>query len=119
VVSYEPIGVVRSPFHERAGMPLQSIAAAEVHGQVEIEPAYAPGLRDLDGFSHLYLICHLHRSVPGDLQVVPLSMTPCGECSRRDRPAIPTRSAFDAFEAECTGWLDKGARRVHEVRADQ
>jgi tRNA (Thr-GGU) A37 N-methylase len=71
VVSYEPIGVVRSPFHERVGMPLQSVAAAEVHGHVEIEPAYGPGLRDLDGFSHLYLICHLHRSVPGDLEVVP------------------------------------------------
>jgi tRNA-Thr(GGU) m(6)t(6)A37 methyltransferase TsaA len=70
MVAYEPIGVVRSPFHERPGMPLQSVAAAEVHGRVEIEPAYAPGLRDLDGFSHLHLICHLHRSVPGNLEVI-------------------------------------------------
>jgi tRNA (adenine37-N6)-methyltransferase len=155
VVSYEPIGVVRSPFHERAGMPLQSIAAAEVHGQVEIERAYAPGLRDLDGFSHLYLICHLHRSVPGDLQVVPyLDDTVRGVFATRTprhpnpiglsvvrlhsvqdatlrvsgidlldgtpvldiKPYVP---AFDAFEAERTGWLDKGARRVHEVRADE
>jgi tRNA-Thr(GGU) m(6)t(6)A37 methyltransferase TsaA len=71
VVSYEPIGVVRSPFTERQGMPLQSVAAAEVEGRVEVAARYATGLRDLDGFSHLHLICHLHRSVPGELLVVP------------------------------------------------
>jgi tRNA (adenine37-N6)-methyltransferase len=155
VVSYEPIGVVRSPFHERVGMPLQSVAAAEVHGQVEIEPAFAPGLRDLDGFSHLYLICHLHQSMPGDLEVVPyLDDTLRGVFATRSprhpnpiglsvvrlhsvqgatlhvsgldllegtpvldiKPYVP---AFDVFSAERTGWLEQGARRVHEVRADQ
>lgn len=71
VVSYQPIGVVRSPFTERPGMPLQSVAAAEVRGRIEVKPAYAPGLRDLDGFSHLHVITHLHRAVPGQLEVVP------------------------------------------------
>jgi tRNA (Thr-GGU) A37 N-methylase len=33
-------------------MPLQSVAADEP-GRIEIDPALEPGLRDLDGFSHL------------------------------------------------------------------
>lgn len=37
----------------------------------EIRTELQPGLRDLDGFSHLHLITHLHRAAPGGLQVVP------------------------------------------------
>ena len=32
------------------------------------------------------------------------------------KPYVP---AFDVFDAERTGWLEQGARRVHEVKADQ
>ena len=70
-VTYEPVGVVRSPFTSTEGMPLQPIAASEVRGRIEIRPELAPGLRDLDGFSHLHVIAHMHRGVPGDLEVVP------------------------------------------------
>lgn len=83
-ITYHPIGVVRSPFTERQGMPLQSVAAADVHGQIQLQPAYVPGLRDLDGFSHVYVIAHLHRSVPGKLEVVPyLDDTPRGVFATR------------------------------------
>jgi tRNA-Thr(GGU) m(6)t(6)A37 methyltransferase TsaA len=155
VITYEPIGVIRSPFHERAGMPLQSVAATDILGRVELDPAYAPGLRDLDGFSHLHLICHLDRSVANDLQVVPyLDDTVRGVFATRSprhpnpiglsvvrlrsvqgttlhvsgidlldgtpvldiKPYVP---AFDVFDAERTGWLEQGARRVHEVKADR
>jgi tRNA-Thr(GGU) m(6)t(6)A37 methyltransferase TsaA len=71
-ISYHPIGVVRSPFTRLEGMPLQSVAAREVRGQIEVDPQYAPGLRDLDGFSHLHVVTHLHRGAPGGLEVVPL-----------------------------------------------
>ena len=70
-ICYQPIGVVRSPFTALGGMPLQSVAAREVHGQIEIHPEFAPGLRDLDGFSHLHIVTHLHRGAPGGLAVVP------------------------------------------------
>ena len=60
-VTYAPIGVVRSPFTRREGMPLQSVAAVEVRGRIELRPELEPGLRDLDGFSHLHLVVHLHR----------------------------------------------------------
>jgi tRNA-Thr(GGU) m(6)t(6)A37 methyltransferase TsaA len=52
-------------------MPLQSVAAGEITGRIEIRPDLVPGLRDLDGFSHLHLITHLHRGAPGGLEIVP------------------------------------------------
>jgi len=51
-VAYAPIGVVRSPHARLAGMPLQSVAAQDVHGHIELLPRYEPALRDLDGFSY-------------------------------------------------------------------
>jgi tRNA-Thr(GGU) m(6)t(6)A37 methyltransferase TsaA len=78
-IRYRPIGVVRSPHTSLAGMPLQSVAAAEIHGRIEIDREFAPGLADLDGFSHLHVIAHLHRAAPSGLIVVPfLDDTPRG-----------------------------------------
>jgi tRNA-Thr(GGU) m(6)t(6)A37 methyltransferase TsaA len=70
-IRYHPVGVVRSPFTVLEGMPLQSVAAGEVRGQIVIGAQFAPGLRDLDGFSHLHVVTHLHRAAPGGLEVVP------------------------------------------------
>lgn len=58
---------MRSPFTQLEGMPLQSVAAADVHARVEIRGDLVKGLRDLDSFSHLHLITHLHYGAPGGL----------------------------------------------------
>ena len=90
-VRYAPIGIVRSPFTAIAGMPLQTVAAPDVEGQVEIFPTYAAGLRDLGGFSHVHLLTHLHRAKPGDLEVVPfLDDEPHGVFATR-APGRPNR----------------------------
>jgi len=70
-VTYQPIGVVRSPFTALEGMPLQTIAAQGVRGSVELEPAYAEGLKDLAAFSHLILLTHLHHMSGYSLEVTP------------------------------------------------
>lgn len=70
-IVYRPIGVVRSPFSEAEGMPIQPSRARGIRGTVELEPEYAEGLQDLDGFSHAVLLCHLHRSRGFSLKVVP------------------------------------------------
>ncbi len=70
-IEYRPIGVLRSPFTSTEGMPIQPSRAREVQGSVEVFPEYAQGLADLDGFSHLILLTHLHRSSDFRLQVVP------------------------------------------------
>jgi tRNA-Thr(GGU) m(6)t(6)A37 methyltransferase TsaA len=70
-VAYAPIGVVRSPFTTLEGMPLQSVAAVDVEGRIELAARFAPAVADLDGFSHLHVIAHLHRGAPGGLTVMP------------------------------------------------
>jgi tRNA-Thr(GGU) m(6)t(6)A37 methyltransferase TsaA len=70
-IAYEPIGVVRSPYASLDGMPLQTVAAPEVEARVELIPAVHGALRDLDGFSHLWLIVHLHTVDGWTPEVVP------------------------------------------------
>jgi tRNA-Thr(GGU) m(6)t(6)A37 methyltransferase TsaA len=70
-IQYTPIGVVHSPFREEEGMPIQSIVAENVIGAIELEPAYTPGLQDIEAFSHLFLLCHLHRASKRALIVTP------------------------------------------------
>jgi tRNA (adenine37-N6)-methyltransferase len=83
-ISYEPIGVVHSPFTTLEGMPLQSVAAAGVQGRIELLERFAPALADLDGFSHLHVVSHLHRGAPGGLTVRPfLDDTPRGVLATR------------------------------------
>lgn len=62
MITYKPIGVIRSPFKEPRGTPIQPPGADGVAGTVEIFPEYAEGLEGLDGFSHLILIYHFHLS---------------------------------------------------------
>jgi tRNA-Thr(GGU) m(6)t(6)A37 methyltransferase TsaA len=70
-IRYRPVGVVRSRHTNLEGMPLQSVAAADVRAKIEIRPDLVPGLRDLDGFSHIHVIAHLDRGAPGGLEAVP------------------------------------------------
>ncbi|NIO00828.1 MAG: tRNA (N6-threonylcarbamoyladenosine(37)-N6)-methyltransferase TrmO [Candidatus Latescibacteria bacterium] len=70
-ICYEPIGVVHSPFKEIAGMPIQPAAARGIEGTVEVDVKYKAALQDLDGFSHIILIYHLHLSTGFDLTVIP------------------------------------------------
>ncbi len=70
-VEYRPIGIVHSPFTEQSGTPIQPSRAKGARGSVEIFDDYVEGLADLDGFSHIYLISHLHRSRGFSLKVVP------------------------------------------------
>ena len=61
-IQYEPIGRIHSPFESVDGMPIQSAAATDVTGRVELDAAYADGLDDLDGFSHCILLYHFDRA---------------------------------------------------------
>jgi tRNA-Thr(GGU) m(6)t(6)A37 methyltransferase TsaA len=73
-----PIGVIHTPFQRPDECPAQG-AFSEVEGVATIEPQYAEGLDDLDGFSHVWLIYWFHRSGPFKLKVMPmLDKTPRG-----------------------------------------
>jgi tRNA-Thr(GGU) m(6)t(6)A37 methyltransferase TsaA len=61
-ITYRPIGVIRSKHTNPEATPIQSVFAIRCRGQAEIMPEYAEGLRDLEGFSHIYLLYDLHRA---------------------------------------------------------
>jgi tRNA (adenine37-N6)-methyltransferase len=62
-VVYRPIGVVRSSYDALPGMPLQPQADELGHARIEVDAPYRRALADLDGFSHVWVIAHLHRVV--------------------------------------------------------
>jgi len=70
-IEYKPIGIIRSPFKDIKNMPIQPLGAKSVKGTAEIEPEYAVGLKDLNGFSHIILIYHFHLSKGYSLEVKP------------------------------------------------
>ena len=78
-IEFTPIGIIHSPFTETEGMPIQPAGAAGIKGTVEVFENFQPGLKDLDGFSHIILLYHFHRSRGFDLRVVPfLDSSPRG-----------------------------------------
>ncbi len=70
-ILFKPIGLIKTPFKTREGMPIQPTGAKGIKGEVEIYPEFADGLKDLDGFSHVILIYHFHLSDGFKLQVKP------------------------------------------------
>ena len=70
-IRYKPIGVIHSPFREPKGTPIQSTAAKDIDGKIEVFPEFAGGIEDLEGFSHIILIFHFHLSNKPSLKVKP------------------------------------------------
>lgn len=74
-MEFSPIGKIRTPFTDLKNMPIQPKGAKDVEGQVEINPELADGLKDLEGFSHIYLIYAFHEVKRSALSVVPFMDT--------------------------------------------
>ena len=70
-IRYYPIGTIHTPFQTVTGMPIQPGSAKAATGTVEVLPAYATGLKDLEGFSHLILLYHFHLVGEPQLTVTP------------------------------------------------
>jgi len=60
-IRYRAIGVVHSPFDRLEGMPIQPTSEACAPGVIEVFPEFVEGLQDLEGFSHVIVLYHLHR----------------------------------------------------------
>jgi len=70
-ITYEPIGIIRTPFKEQANTPIQGVFAPDSKGEIEVFSNYADGLKDITGFSHLILLYHFHLSNDYTLQTKP------------------------------------------------
>jgi tRNA-Thr(GGU) m(6)t(6)A37 methyltransferase TsaA len=79
MICFAPIGIIHSEHTVAEKTPIQPVYAQSCYGQVELFPEYAEGLKDLETFSHLYLIYHLDRVNEVRLTTRPfLKDTECG-----------------------------------------
>jgi tRNA-Thr(GGU) m(6)t(6)A37 methyltransferase TsaA len=112
-ITYVPIGVVRSPYTTLDGMPLQTVAATEVEATVALHPRVHGALRDLDGFSHVWLLVHLHTVDGWAPEVVPFldDARPRGVLATRS-PRHPTPIGLSLVELVA---VEPGALRIRGV----
>jgi len=81
---YRPIGIIRTPFTEEHGTPIQPSGARGTRGRIEMNPDFCDGLTDLEFFSHIILLYHFHRVQDCSLKVTPfLDTSPRGVLSTR------------------------------------
>jgi len=69
----QPIGYVRSPFQDTKAIPKGLGVKHEAEGVLDIRAKFEEGLRDIEGFSHLFVIWEFDRSGDFDLTVTPPS----------------------------------------------
>ncbi len=70
-ILYHPIGIIHSPYKHSKGTPIQTISGSGISSTLEIYPEYFEGLKDIEGFSHLILIYHMHLIKKAQLSVLP------------------------------------------------
>lgn len=68
---FNPIGKINTPFKNIEDMPIQPTGARDVVGTVTVFDAFADGLEDIEGFSHIILLYNFHRSDGHKLTVKP------------------------------------------------
>jgi tRNA-Thr(GGU) m(6)t(6)A37 methyltransferase TsaA len=71
----EPIGTIQTPYTSLEQMPIQPKGAKDVTAFLNIKREYTQGLKDLEGFSHIYLIYHFHQTKHSSLEVIPFMDT--------------------------------------------
>jgi tRNA-Thr(GGU) m(6)t(6)A37 methyltransferase TsaA len=79
MITFSPIGTIRTPFESKSGIPIQSAVGGDTTGKVVLDAQFVDGLKDLDGFSHVHLIYVFDRHDDYALQVRPyMDETPRG-----------------------------------------
>ena len=68
-----PIGHAHTPYTETNKVPKGLGAKHEAEGEIEILPEFEPGLLDIEGFSHLYVLWAFDRSEGFELMAHPPS----------------------------------------------
>ena len=62
-ISIEPIGILKTPFLEKFGVPRQAGMISEARGVLKLnpDPAFRDALRELETFSHIWIIFQFHE----------------------------------------------------------
>ncbi|KQC14061.1 MAG: hypothetical protein APR63_06285 [Desulfuromonas sp. SDB] len=61
-IKIKPIGLIRTPYIQPKDIPIQGVFKQETVGEVTLFPPYPEGLKDIAGFSYLYLLFYFHLS---------------------------------------------------------
>jgi tRNA-Thr(GGU) m(6)t(6)A37 methyltransferase TsaA len=70
-IQVRPIGIIRSRFKSKVGVPIQTVGASDVPGEVEVFAEFVKGIKDREEFEYIILVTHLHLSAEEPLEVVP------------------------------------------------
>ncbi len=99
-ITLSPIATIHSPFCELINMPVQPKGAKDTYATIEFKEEFIEGLKDLDGFSHVYLIYYFHQIREPKLSVIPfndMTHTPRGVFSTRT-PMHPNSIGLSVVE---------------------
>jgi tRNA (adenine37-N6)-methyltransferase len=67
-MEFSPVGVIHSPHHTKDECPIQPAYASDAEGWVEVFPEFVAGLKDVETFTHVYLLYAFDRA--GDVELV-------------------------------------------------
>ncbi len=99
-IDIEQIATISSPFCNLVDMPIQPKGAKDTYATIKFKEKYIEGLKDLDGFSHVYLIYYFHKVKKPKLSVIPFNdktNTPRGVFSTRT-PMHPNSLGLSVVE---------------------
>lgn len=82
----QPIGFIRSPYTQTSAIPKGPGAKHDAEGTIELLRDFEPGLQDIEGFSHLFVLWVFDRADGSSLIATP----PTDE--RRPHGVFATRS---------------------------
>lgn len=71
--TFRPIGSIQSPYKESSSIPKGLGVKHDAEGLLKILPEFEPGLADIEGFSHLFVIWVFDRTDGFDLTACPPS----------------------------------------------
>jgi len=57
----KPIGIIHTPYKDKKEIPCQGYKSDKI-GEVEIFSEFEEALKDIEGFSHIYLIYYFHEA---------------------------------------------------------
>ena len=86
----QPIGFISSPYKDTKEIPKGLNAKHDVEGVLKILPELGPGLTDIEGFSHLFVIWEFDRSPREELRGDDLLAAPPSD--NRQHGVFATRS---------------------------
>ena len=96
----QQIATINSPYCDLENMPVQPKGAKDTYATIEFKSEFIDGLKDLDGFSHVYLIYYFHKVENYKLSVIPFNdktNTPRGVFSTRT-PMHPNNIGLSVVE---------------------